>query len=218
MRKASKHFKIPYTTVHRWANNPDLKVGAGRPTALSQEAEELIIVALERLASWGHSQDRDQLKDIVQSFVLATGISTSFTNGRPGPDWCKAFEERWEHRLKRRKPEPLARNRADALSPEVVTRFYALWKEILEKHNLMNKPQCIWNCDESGFSGDTSNTRVYTGRHMKAYRRVANNSKTSYSVLFCINVAGNYLPPFTLYKSIVGMDDGGPTWISLWLE
>ena len=177
MRKASKHFKIPYTTVHRWVNNPDLKVGAGRPTALSQEAEELIIVALETLASWGHSQDRDQLKDIVQSFVLATGIATPFTNGRPGPDWCKGFEERWAHRLKRRKPESLARNRADALSPEVVTHFYALWKHILEENDLMYKPQCIWNCDESGFSGETSNTRVYTGRNMKAYRRAANNVK-----------------------------------------
>ena len=84
IRGVSKLFNIPYTTVNRWANNPNMTIGAGHPTVLTKAQEELIVIALETLASWGHSQDRDQLKDMVQSFVLETGLQNPFVDGRPG--------------------------------------------------------------------------------------------------------------------------------------
>ena len=84
MRGITNLFNIPYTTVNRWANNPNMTIGAGHPTVLSKDYEELIVIALETLASWGHSQDRDQLKDMVQSFIVDTGLPNPFLNGRPG--------------------------------------------------------------------------------------------------------------------------------------
>ena len=53
IRGVSKLFNIPYTTVNRWANNPNMTIGAGHPTVLSKEQEELIVIALETLSSWG---------------------------------------------------------------------------------------------------------------------------------------------------------------------
>ena len=58
MKGVAKLMDIPYTTVNRWAHNPNITIGAGHPTVLTKEQEELIVIALETLASWGHSQDR----------------------------------------------------------------------------------------------------------------------------------------------------------------
>ena len=49
---------------------------------------------------------------------------------------------------------------------------------------------------------EKTDQKVYVGREVRnAYSITPPGTKTMFTVLFCINAAGQYLPPFTVYKA-----------------
>ena len=55
-----------------------------------------------------HYIGRENIKDIVKSYVTYSGKKTRFRDGRPGPDWMLGWEKRWEQRIKRKKRTSLS--------------------------------------------------------------------------------------------------------------
>ena len=202
IRKVSKDMSIPYTTVQRWHNNPKICIGSGRPTVLTASEEDLIVTALLFTAKCGFPQDRDEIKDMVQSFITHTGRVTPFQDGRPGRDWIVLFEKRHHNKLRKRWPEMLSTARAKGMTQENVSKFYKMYENVLKEHNLFDKPWVLFNIDESGLTADKNNHMVYVGREVKnAYALSPPGSKTMYTVLFCISASGTYMPPYIIYKS-----------------
>jgi hypothetical protein len=67
---------------------------------------------------------------------------------------------------------------------------------------LQDEPCRVFNCDETGLNTNPVHGQVYVGRGSKdAYMKTPNRGKTMFSVLFCSSATGQYLPPFTVYKS-----------------
>jgi hypothetical protein len=65
-----------------------------------------------------------------------------------------------------------------------------------------DKPQNVYNVDETGFSGSQGSARILCKKWMKNPARICgNNEKTMFTVTFCCNAAGKYLPPYVAYKS-----------------
>ena len=202
IRKVAKDMSIPYTTVQRWHNNPKISVGPGRPTVLTASEEDLIVTALLFTAKCGFPQDRGEVKDMVQSFIKHTGRETPFQDGRPGRDWIVSFEKRHHNKLRKRWPELLSTARAKGMTQENVSNFYKMYENVLKEHNLFDKPWVLFNIDETGLTADKNNYMVYVGREVKnAYVLAPPGSKTMYTVLFCISASGQYMPPYTIYKS-----------------
>ena len=85
--KVSKSMCIPYTTLIDWKKNPKMVLGTGKSTVLDPEIENLIVEAILYTAKCGFPQTRNNIKDIVQSYVITSGKKTPFTNGRPGEQW-----------------------------------------------------------------------------------------------------------------------------------
>ncbi|CAF4845507.1 unnamed protein product, partial [Rotaria sp. Silwood2] len=54
-----------------------------------------------------------------------------------------------------KKQEKLERTRAEAFTEETRSGWFATLKDVLMKHNLIDKPNQIFNADESGFSDKT---------------------------------------------------------------
>ena len=90
----SKQFNIPKTTLQRWVKNTPKRIGSGRLTVLNVQEEKLIVTALLFTADCGLPLKRNNVKNMVQSYVKATKKKTPFNSGRPGPDWMKLFEQR----------------------------------------------------------------------------------------------------------------------------
>lgn len=64
-------------------------------------------------------------------------------------------------------------------------------------------PNQIYNYDESNLTDedDPGRSRVICRRRCKYPERVMNSTKSSTSVMFCGNAAGNSLPPYIIYKA-----------------
>ena len=202
LRAVSREFNIPKSTVSLWAKSPKAKVGSGGPTALESHEEELIVEALLYTAKCGFPQSRKNLQDMVKSYVISSGKVTPFRDGRPGLDWVRRFEKRHQQRLRRRKREGLSVLRAKGLSREIITSFFDMYKDVLNEHNIANKPWVIYNVDETGLTADKICTKVYVGAELKnAYSLQPPGTKTMYTVLVCTNAIGQYLPPYTIYKA-----------------
>ena len=85
------------------------------------------------------------------------------------------------------------------MTKENVDKFFKLFKWLNKKYNFT--PSNIYNADETGFMPSSTKAKVLVGTELKnAYSLQPNQGKNMFTVLFCCNSAGTYLPPFTVYK------------------
>ena len=151
---------------------------------------------------------------MVESFVKSVGRVNPFKDGRPGPEWILTFEKRNATLLTRRKPEILTMARAKGLTKPVVEEFFNMYESLLNEEGLHDQPGRIFNLDETGLSTDRVHNKVYVSKGSRdAYLKSPVCGKANYSVLFCVSATGEYLPPFTVYKSkhlYDGWTTGGP--------
>ena len=200
--QVSRELGIPRSTLRGWVANPNIKLGSGHPTVFEPWEENLIIDVIVYLGEQGFPMGREEIKNMVQNYVKSSGKVTPFPNGRPGPDWTLLFEKRHKDRFTRRVREGLSYNRVASLTEENKDKFFDLYESILNETNLMDRPFNIWNLDESGFQACEINAKVYVGKDLKnAYSVDSPGGKQTYTVLFCVNAIGQYLPPYTIYKS-----------------
>ena len=69
---ASNEANVPYETLRRCLQNDNsalVKGKAGRKPVLSVQEEEMLVVALEYSAKCGYPQDRDDIAEMIKSFV-----------------------------------------------------------------------------------------------------------------------------------------------------
>ena len=201
--KASMLSGVPCSTLYDWICLPDRPMGTGRKCALKQWEEDDLIDIIVYFAENGFPMRREQIKNMVQSYILHSkqnhpkhpfGIK-----GRPGPDWMLQFERRHSDRIKNCKREGLAYARSKDLTKENVDKFFSLFKSLDDKYHF--SPSNIYNADETGFMPSSTKARVLVGTELKnAYSLQPNQGKNMFTVLFCCNAAGTYLPPFTVYK------------------
>ncbi len=68
--------------------------------------------------------------------------------------------------------------------------------------NLFDRPQCIFNVDETGFQCDRGDTFVLAPRGARIVDAVSNNNtKAMFTVNWCVNAIGEFTPLYVLYKS-----------------
>ena len=195
---------IPSSTIDRWVHNPGMVLGSGRHgRVLTDDEEKLIVIALEYMSASGLALKRQHVMTVVQEFVNQIGRPNPFKKGVPGYKFLRGFEQR--HRkfdIRLRNPEHLSSARALSMTKENVEAFYAKLKIVLEENGITEHPEFLFNLDETNLTGAPEGDKVYVGVAQKnAYYIIPDGTKTSFTVLFCGNAAGTFLPPLTIYKS-----------------
>ncbi len=95
-----------------------------------------------------------------------------------------SFRKRYATELSYNVSQNLAKQRAKAFNQEVAEHFYGILRNKLLELNLMNKPECILNCDESGFCGSYGRKKVFTRRgERNVHTFTADNEKLMYTVI-----------------------------------
>ena len=113
-----------------------------------------------------------------------------------------------------RHPDVLDRDRAE-VPFSAVSAFYDLLEKTLEDLDLFQKPHCIFNADETGFSGKQS---VKGKVFVKKGTRHPHQRMTSFSghttVLVTASASGEILPPLVIFEKSVPAGDlqVPPTW------
>jgi hypothetical protein len=200
LRDASRRYGIPLATLHDKINGKHL-LKVGSPTRLSYDYEKLLVHALINLAEWGFGLSRRQICDVVEFFLKNTKQSKLFKSGRPGAYWFKGFMRR-NPQLSVRVAENLPLERTMALNKYVVDHFYDLVATYYEQLDLSNSPNNIWNVDETGFSCSKGRRQIICRKGSKnPHSLCGNNQKTTFTVQGCCNAAGEFLPPYIIYKA-----------------
>jgi hypothetical protein len=183
-----------------------MKIGAGAPTALPESVESYLVEGIILAAELGWPLNRNDIKNVVSSYCMLMKLSDTFKSGTPGDDWMSAFQGRWKAKLSVRAAETLTKPRAAGLTREVLDMFYERFENKLDELNIKNHRGRIFNLDETGLSTKADSKGLFYKRGVKEAQVLApNEGKTMFTVLFCCNAGGDFLPPYVVYKGTPGI-------------
>ena len=196
MRGVARENGIPPSTLRGHIYGTTLQRRRGKVGVLTDEEEKTLAQHLVDIQDLGFPLTIGQLREKVS--ILTQSRHTPFKNGVPGPGWVKCFK--WRHpELSIRKAQSLEQKRAKNLCPAAVASFYENLQRLYEQNAYEAKQ--IWNCDESGVQGSKDGGGyVIALKGTKIVQKVTHNHKEWMSVLTCINVQGDFLPNFYIFK------------------
>jgi hypothetical protein len=87
------------------------------------------------------------------------------------------------------------------LSKEVLVEFFDLYTRTLEENGFQDQLERLFNLDETSLNGNTVSGKVYVTKGKESNILNKNCGKTNFSVLFCCNAKGEYMPPFVIYNA-----------------
>ena len=200
---ASKKYGIPKSTLsdkYRRIRENRPEGTRGRRQVFSVEIEERMTKVITVLAKWGFPFTKKMVLNVVQEFVKDLNLSTPFTDGRPGDDWFVNFCKR--NNLKLKNCESLQSNRQqNTADPFIIYDFYDKLKTVMDELELNDKPDSIWNLDESGFCHDPSKTKGLMNSSQNAFRVIMGSGKLNTTILACCSASGRILPPLIIFKA-----------------
>jgi hypothetical protein len=173
----------------------------GGITLLTPDEEKLIVHALIKLGEWGFGIDREAVKTIVMDYLKSVEHSTRTADGKPSQEFILSFERRHASVLSRRIGQTLPANRAYACNPLVVQDFFDKLQSVFDRCGLRDRPQNVFNVDETGFQTDIGKPKLLCGKGSRnPHKTVASTNKTMYTVATCCSAVGQFLPMYVVYK------------------
>ena len=204
VKACARRYNIPRETLRDHVSGRrgvlgSSKGGCGRGTALAPDVEKQLADCLRAMSKNGFGLNKTEVINLVEEYIKSTGITTRFKNNRPGQDWWLSFKFR--HNLSLKKPEALEHSRkVHGCDPFVISEFYDRLETAINDLGLTNKPQNIYNCDETSFCHDPTKTKVVAAVGKPCHRYTAASGRENTSVLACVNAAGEKMPPLIIYK------------------
>lgn len=141
---------------------------------------------------------------LAYRFAEALNIKHKFDNETKmaGEQWFKSFMER-NPELTIRQSEGLSMARAKGLKREEVKKFFDLLTKILKNNDLWDKPERLYNMDETGIQLNNKAGKVVAEKGKRNINSVTSAEKgETLTVVACCNAVGNYLPPVVIIKGV----------------
>ncbi|CAG2227891.1 unnamed protein product [Mytilus edulis] len=169
--KASKLYNIPRTTLLRRLKTMDLASPATKPTVLAIKDEEALVGHILRMEERGFGLTITDVRKLAYEIAVRSGRKHCFNNDKKsaGYDWWQGFRDRHPC-LSVRIPEGLS----SMLNPNVISAYFKKLGSFMNKLKIKDKPQQIFNADETGVSTVHDPSKVVGKRGKKSV-----HSKTS---------------------------------------
>ncbi|CAM4985759.1 unnamed protein product [Rotaria socialis] len=194
-RAASIEFKVPASTIRQHRRESTLNIRAGRSSYLNSNEESHFVSLLQLLPEYGF----DVTKTLALQLAAEYFESLEFTT-QPGSKWLNSFVKRHSDDIIWKKQEKLERARAEAFTEQNRSGWFKTLKDVLIKHDLFDKPNQIFNADESGFSDKTKGQWVIVNSSCRhAFESNGGTGKDYRTALICIAAGGQVLPPLLIY-------------------
>ena len=196
--QAKLMYGIPRSTLYDKKTGKVSTSKRGPSTVLSSSEENSLVQWMLHMADIGYGCTREQVCLIVKKMLDKDGRANPLTDNYPG--WY-AFLRR-HPQLSLRLPESLQLARASSCTSAVLDKWYKEFGEFTKFHNLQEKPQRIWNVDESGFPLCPKTSRVIAMKNQRHAYGVTSDTKTQITTLVAANAAGNVIPPMHVFPGI----------------
>ncbi|CAF1296165.1 unnamed protein product [Rotaria magnacalcarata] len=194
-KAASIAFKVPASTIRQQHREPTLNIRAGRISYLNSDEESHFVSLMHLLPEYGF----DATKNIVLQLAAEYFGSLEFTT-QPGSKWLNSFVKRHFDDIIWKKQEKLERARAEAVTEQNPSGWFKTLKDVLIKHDLFDKPNQIFNADESGFSDKAKGQWVIVNSSCRhAFESNGGTGKDYRTAFICIAPGGQVLPPLLIY-------------------
>ena len=180
----------------------DIKPGPS-PT-LSKDDESKVVEYIKVCTQIGFGRTKQQILSLVGGIVAKSQTPTKFKDRKPGNDWWLGFLARWPQ-VKLCNPQSLPLESAIALNPSVVKNYFDLLHQIMTKYSLLDKPQRIYNADETAMPMDPKPPKIVKLVGQDAHTQISGN-KTNITVVACASASGVLMPPHVIFKGKRGLD------------
>lgn len=202
LRKASLLYKIPKSTImdHVSGRRGTKSQRFGRDLDIPFEDEQKIAEGIRSMEKGGFGLSRSEVIEKVGEYVIKNNLKTRFKNGIPGPDWFIGFRKR--HRLSIKRPQAVEMARKKCLDPFIICEYFQLLKRTISELGLEDKPDHIWNLDETSFSVDPKKTKVVGAIGTAATRTISTPGRENTTVLMSCSAEGSKGTPLIIYKGL----------------
>ncbi|KAK3105870.1 hypothetical protein FSP39_007466 [Pinctada imbricata] len=194
---AAREFSIPRKTLDDHVKK-EVSSKPGPAQELTNEEESAIVEYAKYLANRGFPMTRSIVRQFVISVVKKSGRTSRFNLEKgPSDKWFRTFFAKHPE-LTEREPEAQDRSRNRMSNPVVMKQYFDLLKETVDR--LQVKPQHIFNCDETGWSGkEKSKQKVIAvkGHHSYQQSVISTGHVTAH---LCICADGRILPTFVIFE------------------
>ena len=115
--------------------------------------------------------------------------------------WFRRFIER-QPQLSLRKGDCTAFVCMDAMrKKEELDNYYITMKSVMEHNDLLDKPECIYNVDESGVPLEHRSPLVIARRGQRKVCYCTSGNKSQVTVVACIKATGQCMQPFIIFDA-----------------
>ncbi|KAJ8299458.1 hypothetical protein KUTeg_023518 [Tegillarca granosa] len=151
IRRASIDHNLSYSYLYRRVSG-ETAVNAtnGPDTVFSRQEKTEFAMYFSEMAKRGMGLRPGELLDLLQDIVRKENRKTPFTNDRPSYEWYKKFIDRNKDIVGLRKEILLEASRSQ-LTSERIDKWFSGFRDFLAEKDLLDKPERIWNADETGF-------------------------------------------------------------------
>ena len=203
IRKASRMFKIPRSTLFDYRNNRNKVVGVIQTPhkLLTKTEEESLSNYLHWMAERMFPLIRSTLRALVQEILAKRKVKFDPAK-TPSKKWCQKFLKR--HKLSSKKAKQINRGKYEAASPENIDSFYKLLESTVTSLAISDAPECIFNMDETGFSKQTeiqAPVIVPTGHRPGFTHHIFTNDHIT--SVHAISASGQSIPPMIIFSKNV---------------
>ena len=200
IRATARDYGIPEASLrHKLSGRVDPEATRSGPTPMfTQEEEAHFSEHLKFMSLCGYGYSRAEVVDMATEYAVCLG-----KRDKEHPlslKWFRGFMSRWPE-LKVLKPRGLQLQRAKATTLECVTNYYKELGSILDKYNIRERPERIYNVDEKGLSTSHPPPSVVTGLGCKP-PAVTSGSRSLVTLIGCGNAIGNCVPPFFCFQEL----------------
>ncbi|CAF4517648.1 unnamed protein product [Rotaria magnacalcarata] len=198
--EASTAYNIPMPTLYSRLSGSR----GGNPCGnkiLSDGEEKFLIHVIHKFQEWQHPLTRSDFISIARTFMIEMN-KKKITEDSLLREWFNGFQKRWFNEIKFVETSKLESVRSLSCTQLVVDRWFDHLNKVLAKLNLFDRPEAIYNVDESAFGDDPGRKQVIIKRDSKyAISSQGGSGKCYTTLLMCTSASGKFLPPYIIFRA-----------------
>jgi hypothetical protein len=197
--KASKITNVPETTIKdRIAGRVSRdNFTTGHPTIFSKEEEKSIQDHAVEMSQMGYGYSRREFLGMINEMAKTTNKINNDQKITEG--WLYLGFLKQNKELKFLKSRSLCFNRAKSVTPLHISNYFNNLENILSEHNLKDRPELIYNIDETGFSPEHVPPKILALKGSNPQSVISPRSTMTTCIRAC-NAMSNSIPPFLIIK------------------
>lgn len=197
-KAAARDHCVPVTTLKdRISGHVVHGTKPGPVPYLTSSEEKELEAFLNDCSQVGYGKTRRDVMSIAETVASDKGV---LKGSRISEGWWRRFLER-QPKLSLRRGDVTAHVRMDVINKETLDFYFTSLEDVLKEHDLLDKPQQIYNVDESGVPLDPKPPIIVTKKGSKKVRYRVTGKKGQVTVVACANACGQAIPPMVIYDA-----------------